>query len=231
VPSPSLFTTLRIQSGRVLLADLHEGRLREGAERFGLVWDGDLRAALAPVASDGDDLRVRIVLTATAPPQVAAAPYAEPARPWRCVPVPCSQTPAAVAYKTTARAEYARARAAAGDADDALLIGHDGRLLETTIANVFVLDEHGTLATPPASDALLPGLVRRRILEQWPQTAERSLFTADLASARAVVATNALFLAHAIGQVEGVARFESDALARDLKVFLRSHDPEFRIIT
>ena len=48
-------------------------------------------------------------------------------------------------------------------ADDALLVGHHGELLEGATSSVFVLRQ-GELLTPPLSLGILPGITRERVL-------------------------------------------------------------------
>jgi branched-chain amino acid aminotransferase len=67
--------------------------------------------------------------------------------------------------KTTSRADYvfARLEAARAAADDALFLTLDGRLSESTAANLFVVAGQ-TLATPPLSAAILAGTTRTWLL-------------------------------------------------------------------
>ena len=68
-----------------------------------------------------------------------------------------------VAHKTLSAIHYVVAadRARAAGADDALLVDARGRVLETTVANVFAVMA-GRVVTPPATLALFPGLGRAR---------------------------------------------------------------------
>ncbi|MBA3054051.1 MAG: aminodeoxychorismate synthase component I [Sphingomonadales bacterium] len=70
-------------------------------------------------------------------------------------------------HKTTDRSFYDAARRAAGQAgaDEALLIRDDGFLTEGSFTNIFVSRE-GVLLTPPAARGLLPGVLRRSLIEQ-----------------------------------------------------------------
>lgn len=56
----------------------------------------------------------------------------------------------------------ALAAAAAAGGDDALLVDHDGSVLETASANLFVVDDDGTVVTP--TGALLPGVTAARVV-------------------------------------------------------------------
>jgi para-aminobenzoate synthetase/4-amino-4-deoxychorismate lyase len=69
-----------------------------------------------------------------------------------------------------------------------LLTGADGALLETTRANLFVVDRDGVLVTPPADGRILPGVARMRAIEAARaagiDVVERTVAHADLAGAR-----------------------------------------------
>lgn len=80
-------------------------------------------------------------------------------------------------------------------ADDALMVDQEGRLLETSKANVFV--RRGlTVATPPAPERCLPGIMRQMIAEVLPSIGlrfeERDIFLDELAFADEVWLTNAV---------------------------------------
>jgi branched-subunit amino acid aminotransferase/4-amino-4-deoxychorismate lyase len=68
-------------------------------------------------------------------------------------------------HKTTSRLAYhlAREEARAARADEALLVSHDGVLLEGSVSNVFVAvkDE---VRTPPLALGILPGIAREVVL-------------------------------------------------------------------
>ncbi|WP_332686609.1 aminodeoxychorismate synthase component I [Bosea sp. (in: a-proteobacteria)] len=69
-------------------------------------------------------------------------------------------------HKTTRRSRYERAFAAAAaqGCDEALLLNREGFVTETSRANLF-LERDGLLLTPPADHGLLPGVLRRELLE------------------------------------------------------------------
>jgi branched-subunit amino acid aminotransferase/4-amino-4-deoxychorismate lyase len=48
--------------------------------------------------------------------------------------------------------------------DDALWLSAEGHVLETCIANIFLVQGH-TLYTPPADGSILPGVMREKVLE------------------------------------------------------------------
>lgn len=226
------FTTIRIEAGEPLYWDRHVERLRETA------------AALAlpiPVAKDlfralpravGGTLRVRITLQHNGSLTVDAEPYADSAEPWSLLPVPVDPDRDLVRYKTTARSLYDAARELLGDEEDALLFREaavrdggqdsgDGTVLECTVANLF-FEIEGRIVTPPASEALLPGIVRALVLERVPAACEAPVSRADAMRASACCVTNALIGVHPVGAVTRWRSFESVELARRLKDAIRA---------
>jgi branched-subunit amino acid aminotransferase/4-amino-4-deoxychorismate lyase len=217
-----LFTTLRVREGEVLFWPDHVARLKGGGPL-------DAEALLEKVAAavkGMPDARVRITLRPPSPPLIEAQPYLPPSRPWRLSPVVVSHAGDAPLLKTTDRRRYDEARRAAGTADDALLVGPDGAVLETTIANVFFMFPGGEIVTPPTT-GILPGIARGTLLGK---ATEVRLDLAAVAGATACVVTNALLLAHPVERIEGVRDFDSAALARDLRDAMDRTAPHLRII-
>ena len=68
-------------------------------------------------------------------------------------------------YKTTSRLAYSLAReeARAAGADEALLCGESGEVLEGATSNLFIV-AGGEVRTPPLARAILPGIVRAWVL-------------------------------------------------------------------
>lgn len=217
-----LFTTLRVRDGEVLFWPDHVARLAAG----GPLDAESLLDQVGAAARGFEDARVRITLRPPSPPLIEAQAYAPPKEPWRLFPVTVSHAGDAPLLKTTDRRRYDEARKAAGEADDALLVGPDGAILETTIANVFLLFPRGRIVTP-SPRGILPGIARARLLGR---AAEARLTLAMAADATACVVTNALLLAHPVARVEGVADFDSATLARDLRDALDRTAPRLRII-
>ena len=109
---------------------------------------------------------------------------------------------------------------AAASEDDALLVHHDGQVLETTVANLFfaIGDE---IVTPPETRPLLPGIARRRILDGCESAVERDLDENDVRRATACCVSNAVLGVHPVEAVLGWASYSSLELARQLKDALR----------
>ncbi|MCK6459177.1 MAG: aminotransferase class IV [Planctomycetes bacterium] len=217
-----IFTTLRAAGGEILFWPDHVARLRDGGPLDGDALLEGIAAAVRGIA----DARVRVTMRPPEPPLIEAREYAPPETPWRLRPVAVSLAGDAPLRKTTDRARYDAARKAAGEADDALLVGPSGEVLETTIANVLFLMPGGDLVTPRAA-GILPGIARGRVLGRVRET---PLSLPQVADAVACVLTNALFVAHPVAAIEGIAGFESAKLARDLREDVARRGSGLRII-
>lgn len=110
------------------------------------------------------------------------------------------------AAKTTARAFYESAFAAASTrgADEALLFDAADFLVEGTRTNVIVASADGRLATPPLARGAQAGVAREFLLEAIAELAERDVTRGDIATAREVIAVNAVRGARAIVAIDGV---------------------------
>jgi branched-subunit amino acid aminotransferase/4-amino-4-deoxychorismate lyase len=217
-----IFTTLRATRGGIFFWLDHVARLREG----GPLDEDALLAAITAAVRGMADARVRVTMRPPEPPLIEAREYAPPEEPWRLRPVTVSLAGDGPLRKTTDRTRYDAAREAALEADDALLVGPRGDILETTIANVLFLMPGGHLVTPPAA-GILPGIARGRLLGR---AREAPLTLPQVARAVACVATNALFVAHPVAAIEGCASFESLKLARDLREDVARKGSGLRII-
>ena len=120
----------------------------------------------------------------------------------RCVTLlPCvarrpSGGPAA-AHKCEPRSFYdaVLAEARAGGADDGIVVGDDGAVLETAVGNLW-LCLGGMWVTPPLDGRVLPGIARGLVLEHaWTHgipVAEGACSLSDLHRATALMVTNAV---------------------------------------
>lgn len=209
-----LFETIKVQNGVPLRLDAHWRRLEEGARLLRLTLPLDRDAAAAAIA---DVLAANSLTDAALRLTVSRGPGQRGLLP----PIPCSPTvvltagpqppalgPARVVVVESVRRNpfsplarvkalsyldnvLARLEAEERGADDALLLNTEGRLAETTIANLFVVAGDGAVLTPPVAEGALPG-VRRAELITLLGAVERPLSLDDLYSAREAFLTNAL---------------------------------------
>lgn len=203
-----VFTTIGCDHGRPLLWEQHQRRLMSslatlGAGEVGLPSEVVIRELL-----DASDLagpaRLRIVVRriggsmwtveASAASCATDGPAAPPARlrqeTW-------SSAPPLAGHKTLARLAWDLAREGARREafDDALLLDATGHVLETSVANVFVLRD-GVARTPHAPTHCLPGVMRAWLLAKLEMVglsvAIGDISAADLAVADEVWLTNAI---------------------------------------
>jgi len=171
--------------------------------------------------------RIRVTLNEGTGTQIEVSPLEGPVAPWRLLPVEAGRGAASVTHKTTARARYLRAKEAARGWDDALLVTADGVLLETTVANLFLVMDGRRLMTAAPDLPLLAGIARGRILgaarRLGVDVEEGRPSALEAASAVACFVTNALLPLHLVSEIAGVAAFPApDRMARHLIDCLRS---------
>jgi branched-chain amino acid aminotransferase len=195
-----LFETIRVSAGQLCHWALHVDRLMRGA-RYLRIWfrlpaedllsqalelirlnslpDGLLRLTLSrgvgprgysPVGA----MEPTLVMTLHANP---APPQPHPPA-WHLI-TSTIRVPARdplTRFKTCNRLPYVLARMEADDAnaDDALLLNHDGNVAESSCANLFWINDD-TLHTPPLASGPLEGITRARLLQLAPSLQIRTM--------------------------------------------------------
>jgi len=229
----AVFETARVYDGRAFLLDAHVDRLARSAGQVRLPAPDAAEcarlAALVVDAAGARDLSLRFYWTGTTLAATAAEidPELEGrrARGLTLAAVRWS-TGALAAAKSTSYAENMAAQDTAAErgADDALLVAHDGTVLEAPTANVW-WREGDRLLTPSLELPILAGVTRAVILELAPDAGYavgEGVFPLD----RLLVAEE-VFLTSSIREVMPVAavddrRFELGPAARSLQAALRS---------
>ena len=182
-----LFETIPLVNGRAVEPARHLARLSASARTLGLpvpdqtVLERAIETTLHEAGPDAGVVRVTWsrggggrgyappLPGEVGAPRLVVAAYPAPAPPsgegLRLSSVRGVTPGELVIHKTLSAIHYVVAadRARAAGADDALLVDARGRVLETTIANVFAVMA-GRLVTPPAALALFPGIGRARTL-------------------------------------------------------------------
>jgi branched-chain amino acid aminotransferase len=186
-----LFETFRTWNGHPTLLERHVERLKESARALGLPLEPDqlpgsrdvalLIAANRDVLPPGHDARLRITLSgglATTPSAgsllwMTAGPLPSP-HPTPGViisgPFRVSADDPLARHKTLNywRRRIAHADAVAAGADEVICVTHDGFLCEASRSNLFLVED-GRLSTPSLGGPLLPGIMRRLVLEKAKQ--------------------------------------------------------------
>lgn len=135
--------------------------IREGARAFvdaGRLAEGLLRITVTAPRDAGHG--GTLAITARPLPEFPEEFSLQVCTSVRRVPSPLSRC------KTISRAAeaFALREALRAGASDAILLNPDGRIVETTARNVFVVEE-GIARTPPPSDGALEGITRAAVLE------------------------------------------------------------------
>lgn len=203
------FETMGATRAMVLLWSRHITRLTATAERLGLPFSvsEDLRAAATEVLLKNGHaegvVRLSIVPdeASSAPPKIViASRRRSPIRSVKLLPtvVAPDESGPPGDIKAAPRRFYDEVlqQAQDGEADDGIVVGVDGALLETARGNLWLrLD--GVWVTPPLDGRVLPGIGRAMLLEYGAGAgvamAEQAITLADLHRAEAIAHSNAVY--------------------------------------
>lgn len=209
------FETMLASGGRVFRLASHLSRLEDGLRAMGVeapdraILERAIDETLAANALIGASVRLTVTagsghipaLSAAVAPSiiVTADPLPPPRVPprLRVVSTRIDARRPLRGVKTSQFLPYllARAEARAAGADDAVLLNHDGAIVEAATANVFLVRDGG-IATPPLVDGPLPGVTRAALIEVAHSlgvpAVERRLTLNDLALAEAVLLTSSV---------------------------------------
>ncbi len=197
-PGFELIETLRLVDGAYPLMTLHLQRIESSARALGFACDvpaiSEALVAVARVCRDGA-YRVRLSLSHDGRLTVQHTTMPADVQQWQIVIADeaLDGDDYLLRHKTTARSRYdaALARLAATPAVfDAIFCNTRGELCEGARSNVYV-ERGGVLLTPPVSSGLLPGVMRRHLLDSG-RAVERVLYREDLLTAPAIYLSNAL---------------------------------------
>jgi branched-chain amino acid aminotransferase len=222
-----LFETIAVFGGRPAALGAHLDRLCAAAAEIRLPVDRAFCEAevRALAAGEAGDSVVRLTVTRGAGARGLAIPDgASPAVIVSSSPYPAAMrfTPIRLATSSVRRnpSSFAsRAKtlsyldsvlafdeAKAAGADDALMLNTEGRAASTAMANLFAVIG-AELVTPPVSEGVLPGIVRRIALDAAPglglRVVERPFDADELERADAVFATNSVRLVMPVLAVDG----------------------------
>jgi para-aminobenzoate synthetase/4-amino-4-deoxychorismate lyase len=183
----NLIETMRFDpEGGVPLLELHLERLKASAGALGFAFDRHLaRNRIQALCFDLEGgSTVRLLLARSGAIALEALPLPDPLdEPVKCavLPLPVDDTDFRLRHKTSDRAFHDAAREAAREAGaaESLLVRDDGRLTEGSFTSLFV-ERGDTLLTPPLGLGLLPGVLRRSLIEGG-RAVEADLTLDDLA--------------------------------------------------
>ena len=181
-----LIETMRFDPAEgVPLIELHLERLKTSAAELGFAFDRHaVRNAIQALCFDLDGpARLRVAASRSGAYAIEAAPLPEPLPNPAIVallPLPVAANDWRLRHKTSDRGFYeeALAVAKAAGADEAVFVDEAGRVTEGSFTNVFV-ERESKLLTPPEALGLLPGVLRRSLLDAG-RAAKAELGIADL---------------------------------------------------
>jgi para-aminobenzoate synthetase/4-amino-4-deoxychorismate lyase len=162
--------------------DRHLERLKASADALDFAFDRhEARNELQAATFRAGPSRVRLVLARSGALAIEMRPLEQaPDEPVAVAVAPLPVPPGdfRLRHKTSDRAFYDEARAAAGTFE-ILFRDSEGFLTEGSFTSLFV-ERGGALVTPPLARGLLPGILRGRLIEEG-RAAEGDLVEADLA--------------------------------------------------
>jgi para-aminobenzoate synthetase/4-amino-4-deoxychorismate lyase len=170
----------------VPLLELHLERMKASAAELGFSFDRhEARNRIQALCFELEaPAKLRLVLARSgelALESAALAPLSGAVVPCIALPLPVEPGDWRLRHKTSDRSFYEAAMAVAKQrgAGEALLVREDGLVTEGSICNIFV-ERAGKLLTPPATLGLLPGVLRRQLLDEG-RALEAELTLDDLA--------------------------------------------------
>ena len=230
-----VFESLRVYQGRPFACDEHMARLARSCAALRIPLPAPLEQIareleLAVAASTLADAYARVTITrgvgerTSLVPSGAAKPlrvvlveplalpprdvYANGLRaitlPWSRVPESPVGSTKLISYVTSMAAiEEARARGA----DEAIFVATDGRALDATTSNVFLVDDTGRLVTPSDGVGVLGGITRHHVIDLactfGLSVSVGSITVADLLGAREVFLTSSLRELASVVSIDG----------------------------
>jgi branched-subunit amino acid aminotransferase/4-amino-4-deoxychorismate lyase len=224
------FETMGAMGGALPLWERHLARLAATAARLGLPFapPTSLRAEalelLRANGHDGDVLRLSVLRAADGVHTSMVTRARSPVRVVKLLPTvvarPEGAPPADVKAEPRAYHDAVRQQAQDGGADDGIVLGTDGAVLETALGNLWLLLD-GTWVTPPLDGRVLPGIARALLLEHARaanasvRVAERACTLGDVHRAQALAHSNAVHgprPACLVGERASVAKVDGDLL-------------------
>jgi para-aminobenzoate synthetase/4-amino-4-deoxychorismate lyase len=175
-----LIETMRIDGGVVANLDLHLDRLAASAEHLGFQFDReDTGLNVEQAAADVSRARLRLTLSSAGDVSLEKAELVDLPNEISVAlaPLPVDSADFRLRHKTTDRAFYDEAREASGCAE-VVFYDRDDFITEGSFTNVFSRRD-GKLVTPPLARGLLPGVLRRRLIETG-EAVEGELTPSDL---------------------------------------------------
>jgi len=201
-----LIETMRVYEGRIPFLERHLARLARSLEALGMPRPpGDLAALVTPFSGTGDATIRLEVCDGRAAVTVRELPPLDPP-----AVITASEPHVPYPHKTTERDCFVDAarEALIAEADDALLLTHEGWVAEGTVWSVCWWEGRG-LRTAPVGLGILPGIGRARVLDLARAEEERC--------ARSGLEGKSLLLVNAVRGVVPIASLDGARVPEDAR--------------
>lgn len=202
-----LFETMRLQSGILKDLDQHMERLYSSLESLSLSFDLTKEALVSALydyvkSHDLETSAIKVLvgdfesdyIISHRPVSYKSDAYVKGFRLFNSDIKRHSSNPL-LQYKTSNYWLNILVRSGIGPSDEMLFFNEDGAITEGTVTNIFALLED-KIVTPPVSSGLLPGIMRRKVLDYCEALRipyeEAFIFPEDLLSAKSIFITNSL---------------------------------------
>ena len=195
-----LIETMRVRAGRIPFLERHLARLARSLGALGLPKPSqDVAALVTPFAGTGDAVLRVEVRDGRASVTVRELPLLEPP-----AVITASEPHQPYPHKTTERDRFddAATEAEVAEADDALLLTHEGWVAEGTVWTVCWWDGD-TLCTPTLDLGILPGIGRGRVLELVKRV-EQGRYPGQALRGKSLFLTNAVRGSVPMASLDGV---------------------------
>ncbi len=203
-PGLGLIETMRVRGGEIPFLERHLARLARSLAQLDLPAPSkDVTALVAPFSETGEAVLRVEVCDGRATVTVRALPSLEPP-----AVITASEPHEPYVHKTTERDcfEEAAGEAEVAEADDALLLTHEGWVAEGTVWSVFWWEGRG-LSTPSLDLDILPGIGRARIAELAP--------VREVRARRAALDGKSVFLVNAVRGIVPIAALDGALVPAD----------------
>lgn len=230
-----LFETISVENGRPILLDWHLERLHASMEELGIggppftdltrsgSWSSVMREKVLDhlAGQPGDHHALKIMVSEknclfTLRPNPYTPEKTENGFRLAYSGVYRNETSLLVRHKTMNYGDciLEKRRAAALGVDELIFCNSRGEICEGTVTNIFFAKE-GRIYTPPVSCGLLPGILRRFLMEQFP-VEERALTRTDILQMEECFVTNSLMGVMPVTALDG-KRFRPGAVTADCR--------------
>jgi len=223
-----LFETIRVDNGRCCYPRQHWQRLQQSALALNIPFEVSLAAwlehLLAAIKASGvQDGGIKVLLTSGHAPRGLAEQStvsyltfnafsgSSPGAPLSLVTASWLRDAHNPVYRLKSinylESIIARRQALAAGADDVLFFNLTNHATETTIANLFLIND-GQLVTPALTSGILPGIIRSRLIRLCTDAGvpclETDVDSAAIFNADAVMVTNALQRIRLVKSLDGI---------------------------